>query len=75
MDNCTRFVIEQVNHTHEHYHQYSHDVTMNVITGIGVAACVVVTVFFLGWVVVRKIKERRERQHGPVQFGLSLVSD
>ena len=35
MDNCTKFIFKNVNHTHTHYRHYSHDIEMKIIMGWG----------------------------------------
>ena len=75
MDNCTKTIFKFVNHTHTHEHKYSHAVDMKVITGIGVGLCALVTVIFFGWVVIKKYRQRRERQQDPIKFGLGFLPE
>ena len=73
MENCTKFVFKAVNQTHTHF--YSHAKDMKIITGIGVGCCVLAVIAFTIWVIWKKIKNRREAQQGPVQFGLGYLND
>ena len=61
-------------HTHNHSHVYSHEVTMKVITGVGVALCGFVILAFIFWLVVRYWHHQRSVNNPSVQFGLSYLN-
>ena len=74
--NCTRMILIFVNHTHthEHSHVYSHEITMKVITGMGVALCVVAMISFIVWLVVRKWHQHYSVRSNPVQFDMDYMN-
>ena len=75
MDNCTKLIFKNANHTHTHHHVYSHASDMNIIKGVGVAFCGLAIVAFTIWLIWKKIKERRNEHRGPVQFRLGYITD
>ena len=75
MDNCTKFIFKNVNHTHRHNHVYSHADDMEIITGVEVGFCGLVIVGFTIWIISKKFKQRRNEGRGPVQCGLGYITD
>ena len=57
MDNCTKLIFKNVNHTNTHHHVYSHASGMKIITGVGVGFCGLAIVAFTIWIIWERNKE------------------